>query len=60
MLCFSSGCILTDYLLEDISGWDLSACGEDSASFSTCFELFWDNREHVELNWVEVLDQVSP
>ena len=45
------GCgALEDYAsaqLEDLTGWDLSACVESSAGRETCFELFLDNQSRI-------------
>lgn len=35
----------TGRLLEDIEGWDLSACVESSAGRETCLQLFLDNAD---------------
>lgn len=46
---FISGCgALEDFLggqLEDINGWDLSACVETGCGRETCLQLFLDNAD---------------
>jgi len=43
------GNVLPDGSLDqtDIRNWDLSPCFEDSDSFETCFNLFWNNRDMI-------------
>lgn len=38
-----TGC---DYLLSDISGWDMTACGSWTG-MGVCYELFSDNQEQI-------------
>lgn len=42
-----SGCDLLSSYASDISGWNVSACTEDTSAFGTCFSLFWDNRDKI-------------
>jgi len=46
VMCMSSGCKATDWILEgvlsDVEGWDLSAC---ASKLSVCIELFTDNQD---------------
>jgi hypothetical protein len=35
------------FLLTDISGWDISACGHGFDEFGVCYELFSDNQEKI-------------
>jgi len=61
-LC-TSGCGAVEFGLSDVSGWDLSACGEDFDSFSVCSDLFFDNEELIlggETLIDVLLGQVSP
>jgi hypothetical protein len=46
-IIFLSGCDLLTSATSNISGWDVSACFEDSSSFGTCFSLFWDNKDKI-------------
>ena len=39
------GC--AESMLTDISGWDLSVCARDSASFDACFDFFLDNQTKI-------------
>jgi hypothetical protein len=39
------GCDIMNYALSDVSGWNLSACTEE---YSVCWNLFWDNRSHIQ------------
>lgn len=47
ILFISSGCGAVEFGLADISGWDLSVCGEDFDSFEVCSDLFFDNEEKI-------------
>jgi len=52
--CFLSGCTLFEYVLSDVSGWDLSACID---GFDTCFELFLDNSDKVGGDFVTAFEE---
>jgi len=43
LVSLTAGC---DFLLTDIKGWDLTACGS-SEGFWVCYELFNDNQEQI-------------
>lgn len=47
-----SGTTLPDGTLDpnDPANWDISVCFEDFDNFDVCYDLFWDNREMLQLN----------
>lgn len=44
-------------LLEDVGGWDVSACASD---FGTCWELFWNNSDKFEDGFVAAMNALVP
>lgn len=52
LLC-CSGCDLLENLVDDVGGWDVSAC---VSGFDTCWELFTDNADKFEAGFVAAMD----
>lgn len=50
-----SGCNLVEGLVEDVGGWDVSAC---VSGFSTCWDLFWDNSDKFEDGFVDAMSNL--
>lgn len=51
-----SGCNLLEGDVNDIGGWDISAC---VSGFDTCWELFWDNSDKFEDGFVDAMGTIG-
>lgn len=57
VLFLTTGLFLNSGCLNNVAGWDVSAC---VTGFDTCWELFLDNSDKFEDGFVAAIDGLGP